>query len=88
MTTELIGWISSLLLVATMAKQVAKQWRELSTKGVSKWLYIGQFTAEIGFVIYSVLVRNWVFVFTNVMLLALNVIGLILLLRNRRAMAH
>lgn len=44
---EWIGWGSSMILVATMAKQVAKQWTEKSTKAISKWLYIGQFAAEI-----------------------------------------
>lgn len=84
MNIDWIGWISSFLLIGTMAKQISKQWKEHSAKGVSKWLYLGQFGAEIGFVVYSVLVRNWVFVFTNATLLFMNIFGLVLLLRQRR----
>jgi uncharacterized protein with PQ loop repeat len=83
MTVDVIGWLSSLLLIATMAKQIGKQWRARATEAVSKWLYLGQFVAEIGFVAYSYLVRNWVFLFTNVILLLLNCLGFFLLLRQR-----
>lgn len=79
-----LGWASSLILLATMGKQVATQWSAESTKGVSKWLYIGQFAAEFGFVAYSWLVKNWVFVFTNVALILLNVVGLVILVRKWR----
>ena len=62
---EAIGWISSLILVVTIAKQVHKQWRDRTSEGVSVWLFVGQLAASIGFTIYSVLVKNWVFVVTN-----------------------
>jgi hypothetical protein len=32
---------------------------------VSKWLFVGQATASGGFLCYSLLVNNWVFVVTN-----------------------
>lgn len=82
---EWLGWLSSAILVATMAKQVSKQWHERSTAGVSIWLYIGQFAAEIGFVAYSLLIESWVFLVTNLALLLLNVAGLFLVLKRRRA---
>jgi uncharacterized protein with PQ loop repeat len=37
--TEVIGWVSSLILVFTIGKQVYKQWSEGKSEGVSKWLY-------------------------------------------------
>ena len=83
--TEWIGWIASLILVLTIAKQLYKQWHEHTSRGVSKWLYLGQFTAEIGFIVYSVLVRNWIFVFTNSALLIENLIGLGIVFKHRRA---
>jgi hypothetical protein len=67
-----------------MGRQLWKQWEEHTSKGVSKWLYLGQLAAEAGFVVYSVLLRSWVFVFTNAALLALNVLGLLLVFRHRR----
>jgi MtN3 and saliva related transmembrane protein len=84
MSVDWIGWISSFLLVGTMARQIYKQWEENTGKGVSLWLYLGQFLAEIGFVAYSWLVKNWVFVFTNATLLLMNIFGLILLLQQKK----
>jgi uncharacterized protein with PQ loop repeat len=83
MSIEWIGWLSSLLLIGTMAKQVSKQWETRLAKGVSHWLYLGQLLAEIGFVTYSFFLKNWVFVFTNTVLLGMNLIGLITLARQR-----
>jgi MtN3 and saliva related transmembrane protein len=81
---ELIGWVSSAILVLTIAQQVAKQWREGSSEGVSRWLFVGQFAASAGFTIYSVLVRNWVFVVTNALMLGNALLGLFIVLRHRR----
>jgi uncharacterized protein with PQ loop repeat len=82
--TEMIGWASSMILVLTVGKQIYKQWREESSDGVSKWLFIGQVAASIGFTIYSWLVKNWVFVVTNSLLLLNAFAGLGILLRHRR----
>jgi MtN3 and saliva related transmembrane protein len=81
---EAIGWFSSFVLVLTIGKQVHKQWRTGTSEGVSKWLFIGQITASVGFTTYSLLVRNWVFVVTNGMLLLQALFGGFLLLRHRR----
>jgi MtN3 and saliva related transmembrane protein len=67
--TELLGWLSSLILLATVLQQIWAQWRERSTRDVSKWLFIGQSAASAGFTTYSWLVHNWVFVVTNGLLL-------------------
>jgi uncharacterized protein with PQ loop repeat len=83
-TTELVGWASSAILVLTIAKQVAKQWREGSSEGVSRWLFVGQLAASTGFTIYSVLVSNWVFVVTNALMLVNALLGLFIVLRHRR----
>jgi MtN3 and saliva related transmembrane protein len=81
---EAIGWISSLILVLTIGKQVFKQWREGSSKNVSKWLFVGQLAASVGFTIYSWLVRNWVFVFTNGFMVLNALAGLVITLYHRR----
>lgn len=82
--TEAIGWASSLILVLTIAKQVYKQWHEGSSEGVSKWLFVGQMAASLGFTIYSWLVDNWVFVVTNSLMLLNGLLGLLIVLRHRR----
>ncbi len=85
MGSEAIGWFSSFVLVLTIGKQVYKQWRSGSSEGVSKWLFVGQITASTGFTIYSVLVRNWVFVVTNALLLLSALIGVVIVFKHRRA---
>lgn len=74
--TEAIGWISSLILILTISKQIYKQWQENTSQGVSKWLFIGQISASAGFAVYSWLLKNWVFVFTNLVMLVNAFIGL------------
>lgn len=87
--TEMIGWSSSVILVLTIGKQIYKQWQEESSKGVSKWLFIGQIAASVGFTTYSWLVGNWVFVVTNSLLLVSALIGLGIVLHHRqRAFRH
>lgn len=84
MGTELIGWAAAAILVATIGRQVHTQWRAGTTAGVSQWLFIGQVSASAGFVAYSWLVRDWVFVATNAVMLATAILGQCIYLRNRR----
>lgn len=81
--TEAIGWTSSLVLLATIVRQVYKQWREGSSEGVSKWLFVGQTAASIGFSVYSYLLGSWVFLFTNLAMLASAVIGEVIFRHNK-----
>ncbi len=80
---ELLGWTSSLILLATLVRQVYKQWQEGRTDGISSWLFVGQLTASIGFTVYSYFTRNWVFVFTNAALTVNNIIGVLLYFKFR-----
>jgi uncharacterized protein with PQ loop repeat len=84
MNPEILGWASSMVLLATLLRQVYRQYRERSTQGVSSWLFIGQLTASTGFLIYSYLLKNWVFVFTNAALLLTAIIGQMIYQRNAR----
>ena len=52
-----------------MGRQVYTQWRDGTSKGVSKWLFIGQLAASLGFIMYSWRLGNWVFVVTNALML-------------------
>lgn len=85
MMTELIGWLSSGVLLLTLARQVYTQWRTRSTSGISKWLFVGQLAASTGFAVYSGLLHNWVFLVTNLAILTTAILGEYLFLRNRRA---
>lgn len=81
---EIIGWASSLILVITIATQVAKQWRDRTSAGVSTWLFVGQLGASVGFTIYSLLVKNWVFAVTNGVMIVNGLLGYAITVRHKR----
>jgi uncharacterized protein with PQ loop repeat len=81
---DAIGWISSLILILTIGKQVYKQWSEGTSKGVSIWLFAGQIAASVGFAVYSWLVRDWVFIFTNSIMVMNGIAGLSISLYQKR----
>lgn len=85
---QILGWCSSLVLLVTIAAQIRKQWRERTAKGISPWLYVGQAAASTGFAVYSGLLRNWVFLFTNSALGIAAVIGLALTVSFKRTSAN
>ncbi|HJV86024.1 MAG TPA: PQ-loop repeat-containing protein [Noviherbaspirillum sp.] len=84
MTSDVVGWISAAILVTTISRQVYTQWRTQSIAGVSKWLFVGQLVASMGFTLYSWLVDNWVFVFANFFIFLTAVAGECIYLRNKR----
>ena len=86
--TDIIGWTASVILILTIANQVRKQWREKTSAGVSRWLFIGQMAASIGFTIYSLLLRNWVFAVTNGVMVLNGLAGYAITMRNKRRALH
>ncbi len=83
--TEVIGWLSSAVLLATIGRQVYSQWKTKATGGVSKWLFVGQISASAGYTVYSFLLHNWVFLFSNIAMIITAVAGELVFLSNRRA---
>jgi MtN3 and saliva related transmembrane protein len=73
---DFIGWGASAVLVLTIVTQVYRQWQQGSSKGVSKWLFIGQIAASGGFLIYSWLIHDMVFLFTNALMVMSAAVGL------------
>jgi len=51
--TEVIGWAAAAILLLTIGRQVFTQWRDRTTAGLSRWLFVGQLAASTGFVVYS-----------------------------------
>ncbi len=70
-----LGWLSSTILLLTLIGQVVKQWRADTVEGVSGWLFYGQITASTGFIVYSILVDNLVFIVTNSLILLTAIVG-------------
>jgi hypothetical protein len=84
MKPDVIGWASSLVLLMTLGAQTWKQYHSATTRGVSRWLYVGELGASTGFTVYSALLHNAVFIVTNVLGIATALCGLVIYARNRR----
>lgn len=85
MPADFVGWGASAILLATLVRQVVKQARDRDAEGVSHWLFLGQSAASVGFIVYSVLVDNQVFIVTNACILATAVVGQVITWRRQRA---
>lgn len=81
---DLLGWAATVVLIATLARQIYKQHQQTSAEGVSTWLFIGQITASVLFIIYSALLGSTVFVVTNSLILLTAVVGQVLAVQRRR----
>jgi len=81
---DAIGWVSSGILVLTVGNQVYKQWKSKTSQGVSRWLFVGQLAASIGFVVYSWMLDSWVFVATNSLMVANALAGATIVYLQRR----
>ena len=84
MNPDIVGWTASAILLATLTRQIITQWRDKDAKGVSRWLFAGQMAASVGFIVYSWMLDNWVFIVTNSLILLTAVIGQVGLLLRRR----
>ena len=85
MNADALGWGASAILIATLARQIHTQSRDENAKGVSSWLFIGQIASSIGFIAYSWLLDNWVFILTNTAILLTAVVGKIVVERKKKA---
>lgn len=81
---EIIGWGSAAVLLATLSRQVYSQWRDGTWRGVSRWLFVGQVSASIGFVVYSWLQSDGVFVVTNALILLTALAGQWIYIRSKK----
>ena len=84
MNPDIIGWAASAILLATLGRQIVTQWKDKDAKGVSRWLFLGQMAASVGFIVYSWMLDNWVFIVTNSLILLTAVIGQVGLLMRRK----
>lgn len=72
---NIIGWGSTLILIATLCAQIGRQIASGKATNVSPWLFVGQCAASLGFLAYSALVGNAVFVVSNALILVTALIG-------------
>jgi uncharacterized protein with PQ loop repeat len=84
MGISLIGWLSAAVLLGTLVVQLHAQWRERSTAAISRWLFAGQALASIGFIVYSALVHDAVFVTASSLIFIAAIIAQLLVFSGRR----
>ncbi|UPG88267.1 hypothetical protein L2Y96_12640 [Luteibacter aegosomaticola] len=84
MSPEPLGWMASLILLSTIGRQIWRQAHAPTVEAVSKWLFIGQMTASLLYLVYSILVKNPVFIVSNAALLVTGITGQVIYLRRRR----
>ncbi|MBS7458079.1 hypothetical protein [Coralloluteibacterium stylophorae] len=85
MSPDPIGWLATAILLATLGRQVWVQYRDRTGAGLSSWLFVGQVAASCGFIVYSWLLDNWVFLFSNIAILCVAITGQLVYRRNVRA---
>ena len=83
MSPEPLGWLASLILLATIGRQIWRQAHAPSVEGVSKWLFLGQMAASVLYLVYSILVKNPVFIASNAALLVAGITGQVIYLRRK-----
>jgi MtN3 and saliva related transmembrane protein len=81
---DAVGWSASAVLVATLLRQVHTQATGRKGHSLSRWLFVGQTVASLGFIAYSWMLRNPVFLASNLVILATAVAGQWLYLRDSR----
>ena len=83
MSPDLLGWAASAILVLTLSRQIHVQYKDESAKGVSRWLFAGQIASSLGFIAYSWMLENRVFIVTNSIILLTAVVGQVVMSRKR-----
>lgn len=78
-----IGWAAVGALFLTMTGQAWKQWRDRVKHGISKFFFVGQVTASVLFLAYSILMGDRIFIVGNAMVLAAALAGGAILAYNR-----
>jgi uncharacterized protein with PQ loop repeat len=73
-----------MVLFLTICSQILKQWRAGASRDVSPLLFLGQFVASSGFLLYSWLIASAVFVATNALMAVSALVGLAILVMHRR----
>jgi len=79
-----VGLLATAILLTTLTAQTIKQWREHSTTGIARWFFLGQVSASVCFVIYSVLIGSTLFAIANGLILLSAFAGYVVLRFNRR----
>ncbi len=69
---EILGFAAGAVTAFTFLPQVLKTWKEKSAKDVSLNMFLIAFINEIMWLVYGVMIHNWVIIVTNIVMLLMS----------------
>lgn len=69
--TDILGYTAGAVTTFTFLPQVIKTWKEKSAKNISLLMFVIAVTNEIMWIIYGILLNNWVIILTNSVLMVM-----------------
>ncbi|MBI3137705.1 MAG: SemiSWEET transporter [Sphingobacteriales bacterium] len=75
---DILGYAAGALTAFTFLPQVLKTWKEKSAKDISLYMFVIAFVNEIMWLIYGVMIDNWVIILTNAVMLVMSAIMIML----------
>lgn len=81
---DIIGYTAGAITSLTFLPQVIKTWKEKSAKDVSLLMFIIAALNEVLWIVYGILLNNWVIIATNVVVLSMSLCMIYLKLRYDR----
>ena len=71
-TAEILGYAAGAMTAFTFLPQVIKTWKSKSAKDISMNMFLIAFTNEIMWLVYAVMLDNWVIISTNAVMLIMS----------------
>lgn len=75
---DILGYAAGAVTAFTFLPQVIKTWKEKSAKDVSLYMFIIAFVNEIMWLVYGILIDNWVIIVTNAIMLIMSSVMILL----------
>ncbi len=71
---DILGYSAGAITSLTFLPQVIKTWKEKSAKDISMGMFLIAATNEVMWIVYGVLLKNWVIISTNAVVLCMSLI--------------
>ncbi|MBL7731196.1 MAG: SemiSWEET transporter [Chitinophagaceae bacterium] len=81
---DIIGYTAGAITSLTFLPQVIKTWKEKSAKDVSMLMFVIAALNEVLWIVYGILLNNWVIIATNAVVLSMSLCMIYLKLRYDR----
>jgi MtN3 and saliva related transmembrane protein len=79
--TDILGYSAGAITSLTFLPQVIKTWKEKSAKDVALNMFLIAAINEVMWIVYGVLLNNWVIILTNSIVLSMSLIMIFLKLK-------